>query len=65
MTVTLLFLAALLVAEAQPVGAVRTIGLLGSRPEAFLPFEEGLREYRPAQRLIPGPAPSRPPSTTK
>jgi len=28
-------------------------------------FEEYLREYRPAQRLIPGPAPSRPPSTTK
>ena len=28
-------------------------------------FEEDLREYRPAQRLIPGPAPSRPPSTTK
>ena len=28
-------------------------------------FEEDLREYRPAQRLIPGPAPARPPSTTK
>ena len=28
-------------------------------------FEEALREYRPAQRLIPAPAASRPPSTTK
>ena len=28
-------------------------------------FEEDLREYRPAQRLIPGPATSAPPSTTK
>lgn len=28
-------------------------------------FEEDLREYRPGQRLIPGPTPSRPPSTTK
>jgi len=33
-----------LAVEAQAVGAVRTIGLLGSRPEAFPPFEEGLRE---------------------
>ncbi len=36
---------------------------LGRRGDAQ--FEEGLREYRPAQRLIPGPAPSGPPSTTK
>jgi hypothetical protein len=28
-------------------------------------FEEDLREYRPAQRLIPGQIPSSPPSTTK
>jgi hypothetical protein len=28
-------------------------------------FEEDLREYRPAQRLIPGPGTSSPPSTTK
>jgi hypothetical protein len=28
-------------------------------------FEESLREYRPAQRLIPGPAPAGPPSTTR
>jgi hypothetical protein len=36
---------------------------IGRRGDAQ--FEEALREYRPAQRLIPGPAPSRPPSTTK
>ena len=36
---------------------------LGRRGNAQ--FEEGLREYHPAQRLIPGPAPSGPPSTTK
>jgi len=33
-----------LAAEGQQTGTVRTIGLLGSRPEAFPPFEEGLRE---------------------
>jgi hypothetical protein len=36
---------------------------IGRRGDAQ--FEEALREYRPAQRLIPGPARSRPPSTTK
>jgi len=36
---------------------------IGRRGDAQ--FEEGLREYRPAQRLIPGSTPSTPPSTTK
>jgi hypothetical protein len=36
---------------------------IGRRGEAR--FEEDLREYHPAQRLIPQTAPSRPPSTTK
>jgi hypothetical protein len=36
---------------------------IGRRGDAQ--FEEDLREYRPAQRLIPRAAPSTPPSTTK
>ena len=40
---TLAFLAVPLAAEAQS-GTVRTIGLLGVRPEAHRAFEEGLRE---------------------
>ena len=36
---------------------------VGRRGEAQ--FQEDLREYRPAQRLIRGPAPSIPPSTTR
>jgi hypothetical protein len=39
LVVFLTLLAVSLVAEAQPGGTVRTIGLLGSQP-----FEEGLRE---------------------
>src|SRR5262249_47385991 len=39
---------------------VKWVGRRGSAQ-----FEEALREYRPAQRLIPAPAASRPPSTTK
>jgi len=31
-------------AEAQPAATIRTVGILGSRPERSRPFEEALRE---------------------
>src|SRR5437660_408284 len=37
-------LAAPLAAEAQPAATIRTVGILGSRPERSRPFEEALRE---------------------
>jgi putative ABC transport system substrate-binding protein len=44
LVVTLAFLTLPLAAEAQPAGAVRTIGLLGTSKDGYPAFKEGLRE---------------------
>jgi ABC-type uncharacterized transport system substrate-binding protein len=45
LVVTLAFLAVPLTTEAQPAGRVRTVGLLGTSPDRYRAFREGLREF--------------------
>ena len=44
LVVILALLAVPITAEAQPAGRVRTIGLLGTSPDGYRAFREGLRE---------------------
>jgi ABC-type uncharacterized transport system substrate-binding protein len=45
LVVILALLAVPITAEAQPAGRVRTVGLLGTSPDGYRAFREGLREF--------------------